>query len=150
MAVIAGLACAFVIGKALPAIMDTISTNRRAAMRGRRSHGIGARFGRTDHLARFCQCAGQARDDRARVLRARRIYPRASPCRLRNRFTSPKVKSARSLPEARSRPSRSASRSLEPPGATHLVIANASNQRARRLIAVFVADEGAHAHEFIE
>ena len=39
---------------------------------------------------------------------------------------------------------------LEPPGATHLVSANASNTEPAELIAVFVADEGAELTTFIE
>jgi quercetin dioxygenase-like cupin family protein len=39
---------------------------------------------------------------------------------------------------------------FEPPGATHLVSANASNTEAAELIAVFVADEGAQLTTFIE
>lgn len=39
---------------------------------------------------------------------------------------------------------------FEPPGATHLVSANASNSEPAELIAVFVADEGAQLTTFIE
>jgi quercetin dioxygenase-like cupin family protein len=39
---------------------------------------------------------------------------------------------------------------FEPPGATHLVSANASNTVPAELIAVFVADEGAQLTTFIE
>jgi quercetin dioxygenase-like cupin family protein len=39
---------------------------------------------------------------------------------------------------------------FEPPGATHLVSANASNSEPAELIAVFVADEGAELTTFIE
>jgi quercetin dioxygenase-like cupin family protein len=39
---------------------------------------------------------------------------------------------------------------FEPPGATHLVSANASNTEPAELIAVFVADEGAQLTTFIE
>jgi quercetin dioxygenase-like cupin family protein len=39
---------------------------------------------------------------------------------------------------------------FEPPGATHLVSANASNIEPAELIAVFVADEGAQLTTFIE
>jgi quercetin dioxygenase-like cupin family protein len=39
---------------------------------------------------------------------------------------------------------------FEPPGATHLVSANASNTEAAELIAVFVADEGAQLTTLIE
>ncbi len=125
-------------------------------MRGRRSHGIGARYGRTDHLARFAKCAGQARDDRARVLRARRIYPRASPCRLRYRHAG-SVTAYVTKGEIRSQLAggpvetfKVGQSFFEPPGATHLVSANASNSEPAELIAVFVADEGAQLTTFIE
>ena len=39
---------------------------------------------------------------------------------------------------------------FEPPGSTHLVSANASNTESAELIAVFVADEGAQLTTFIE
>jgi quercetin dioxygenase-like cupin family protein len=39
---------------------------------------------------------------------------------------------------------------FEPPGSTHLVSANASNTEPAELIAVFVADEGAQLTTFIE
>ena len=39
---------------------------------------------------------------------------------------------------------------FEPPGATHLVSANASNTESAELIAVFVADEGAQLTTLIE
>jgi quercetin dioxygenase-like cupin family protein len=39
---------------------------------------------------------------------------------------------------------------FEPPGATHLVSANASDSEPAELIAVFVADEGAQLTTFIE
>jgi quercetin dioxygenase-like cupin family protein len=39
---------------------------------------------------------------------------------------------------------------FEPPGATHLISANASNTEPAELIAVFVADEGAELTTFIE
>ena len=39
---------------------------------------------------------------------------------------------------------------FEPPGATHLVSANASMTEPAELIAVFVADEGAQLTTFVE
>jgi quercetin dioxygenase-like cupin family protein len=39
---------------------------------------------------------------------------------------------------------------FEPPGATHLVSANASNSEPAELIAVFVADEGAQLTTYLE
>jgi quercetin dioxygenase-like cupin family protein len=39
---------------------------------------------------------------------------------------------------------------FEPPGATHLVSANASNTEPAELIAVFVADEGAQLTTFVD
>jgi hypothetical protein len=39
---------------------------------------------------------------------------------------------------------------FEPPGATHLISANARNTAPAELIAVFVADEGAQLTTFIE
>jgi len=122
-------------------MMDTISTIVRAAVRGRRSHGIGARYGRTDHLARFAKCAGQARDDRAGVLRARRIYPaRHRPCRLVTAYvTKGEIRSQ--LAGGPVETFKVGSSFFEPPGATHLGIGECEQQEPAELIAVFVADE---------
>src|SRR6266700_3351773 len=78
-AVIAGLACAFVIGKALPLTMDAISAA----------------------VEPLC-----AASDPVETFKVGQSF-------------------------------------FEPPGATHLVSANASNTEPAELIAVFVADEGA-------
>lgn len=39
---------------------------------------------------------------------------------------------------------------FEPPGATHMISANASNTEAAELVAVFVADEGAQLTTFLD
>ena len=111
LAVIAGLACAFVIGKALPSTMDAISAVIAPLCASSESRGIGARHRRADRLLRAAERAGQARHHRAGVLRPRRIYPRASSMPARSPPTSPRARSARSLAAVRSRPSRSVNRS---------------------------------------
>ena len=83
MAGLAGLACAFVIGKTLPLAMEAVSTM----------------------VAPLCAVGS---------------------------------------------PAGSTLDTVEPPGATHLVSANASNTEPAELIAVFVADEGAQLTTFIE
>jgi quercetin dioxygenase-like cupin family protein len=54
------------------------------------------------------------------------------------------------LAAARSKTFKVGQSFFEPPGATHLVSANASNTEPAELIAVFVADEGAQLTTLIE
>lgn len=54
------------------------------------------------------------------------------------------------LPPGRSKHSRRAGRSSEPPGALHLVPANAGTTELAELIAVFVAHEGAQLTHFVD
>ena len=55
LAVIAGLACAFVIGKALPSTMDAISAVIEPLCASSASRGLDARYRRADRLATRCR-----------------------------------------------------------------------------------------------
>ena len=115
LAVIAGLACAFVIGKALPSTMDAISAVIEPLCAS--SDPAGSTLDVVEPIGSLCAAerAGQARHDRARVLRSGRIYPRAPACRLRHRLHHQGRNPLAARRRSRSRPSRSASRSSSRP-----------------------------------
>jgi quercetin dioxygenase-like cupin family protein len=149
MAVVAGLACAFALGKALPTMIDAASTA----------------------IAPLCASSAQAGSPEDKV---ELIGSYALPNVPGKRVTIVRVFYG---PGGFTRPHRHAGsvtayitkgeiRSqlgggpvetfavgqsfFEPPGSTHLVSANASATEPAELIAVFVADEGAQLTTFIE
>jgi quercetin dioxygenase-like cupin family protein len=149
MAVVAGLACAFALGKALPTMIDAASTA----------------------IAPLCASSAQAGSPEDKV---ELIGSYALPNVAGKRVTIVRVFYG---PGGFTRPHRHAGsvtayitkgeiRSqlgggpvetfavgqsfFEPPGSTHLVSANASATEPAELIAVFVADEGAQLTTFIE
>jgi quercetin dioxygenase-like cupin family protein len=149
LAIVAGLACALAIGKALPVTMDTVS-------------------GALSPLCSTANAEGSPLD------KVEPIGSYALPNVPGKRVTIVRVSYG---PGGFSRPHRHAGsvtayitkgeiRSqlgggpvetfnvgqsfFEPPGSTHLVSANASNTEPAELIAVFVADEGAQLTTFIE
>jgi quercetin dioxygenase-like cupin family protein len=149
MAVVAGLACAFALGKALPTMIDAASTA----------------------IAPLCAASAQAGSPEDKV---ELIGSYALPNVAGKRVTIVRVFYG---PGGFTRPHRHAGsvtayitkgeiRSqlgggpvetfavgqsfFEPPGSTHLVSANASATEPAELIAVFVADEGAQLTTFIE
>ncbi len=148
LAIVAGLACALLIGKALPVSMDTVSTV----------------------LAPLCANAA----DGSSLDKVEPIGSYALPNVPGKRVTIVRVTYG---PGGFSRPHRHAGsvtatitkgeiRSqlgggpvetfqvgqsfFEPPGSTHMVSANASNTEPAELIAVFVADEGAQLTTFLD
>src|ERR1700750_1385205 len=149
MAMLGGLACAFAIGKALPVAMDSISAT----------------------IAPLCGTSANAASPGDNV---ELITSQALPNVPGKRITVVRVTYG---PGGFSRPHRHAGtvtayitkgeiRSqlgggpvetfgvgqsfFEPPGATHLVSANASTTEPAELIAVFVADEGAQLTTLLE
>ena len=149
MAVVAGLACAFALGKSLPVMIDAVSTA----------------------IAPLCAASAQAGSPEDKV---ELIGSYALPNVAGKRVTIVRVFYG---PGGFTRPHRHAGsvtayitkgeiRSqlgggpvetfavgqsfFEPPGSTHLVSANASATEPAELIAVFVADEGAQLTTFIE
>jgi quercetin dioxygenase-like cupin family protein len=149
MAALAGLACAFALGRALPVTIDAVSTV----------------------IAPLCASSAQAAGAGDKV---EPISSYALPNVPSKRVTIVRVSYG---PGGFSRPHRHAGsvtayitkgeiRSqlgggpvetfaagqtfFEPPGSTHLVSANASATEPAELIAVFVADEGAQLTTFLE
>jgi quercetin dioxygenase-like cupin family protein len=149
MAALAGLACAFAFGSALPVTMDALSTA----------------------IAPLCASSAEAAGSGDKV---EPIGSYALPNVAGKRVTMVRVTYG---PGGFSRPHRHAGsvtayitrgeiRSqlgggpvetfavgqtfFEPPGSTHLVSANASTTEPAELIAVFVADEGAQLTTFLE
>ena len=149
MAVVAGLACAFALGKSLPVMIDAVSTA----------------------IAPLCAASAQAGSPEDKI---ELIGSYALPNVAGKRVTIVRVFYG---PGGFTRPHRHAGsvtayitkgeiRSqlgggpvetfavgqsfFEPPGSTHLVSANASATEPAELIAVFVADEGAQLTTFLE
>jgi quercetin dioxygenase-like cupin family protein len=146
-AILAGLACAFLAGKALPVMMDTISTvvaplcatpagSTLDTVEPISSHALPNVPGKRVTIVRvFYGPGGFTRAHR----RAGSVAAYVTKGEIRSQLGGGPVeifKSGQSF--------------FEPPGATHLVSANASNTEPAELIAVFVADEGAQLTTFIE
>src|SRR3984957_3094955 len=149
LAVIAGLACAFLIAKALPLAMDAISTvvaplcsssdptgSRLDTVEPISSHALPNVPGKRVTIVRvFYGPGGFTRPHR----HAGSVTAYVTKGEIRSQLGGGPVeifKAGQSF--------------FEPPGATHLVSANASNTEPAELIAVFVADEGAQLTTFIE
>jgi quercetin dioxygenase-like cupin family protein len=149
LALIAGLACALVIGKALPLAMDTISTavaplcsssdptgSTLDTVEPISSHALPNVPGKRVTIVRvFYGPGGFTRPHR----HAGSVTAYVTKGEIRSQLGGGPVeifKAGQSF--------------FEPPGATHLVSANASNTEPAELIAVFVADEGAQLTTFID
>jgi quercetin dioxygenase-like cupin family protein len=149
LAIIAGLACAFLIGKALPLTMDTISTvvaplcassdpmgSALDTVEPITSHALPNVPGKRVTIVRvFYGPGGFTRPHR----HAGSVTAYVTKGEIRSQLGGGPVeifKVGQSF--------------FEPPGTTHLVSANASNTEPAELIAVFVADEGAQLTTFID
>jgi len=149
MTIMAGLACAFVAGKALPLTMDAISTI--AAPLCAASNPVGSALDTVEPIASYALPNVPGK----RVTIVRVFYGPGGFTRAHRHAGS--VTAYVTKGEIRSqlgggpvetfKPGQSF---FEPPGDTHLVSANASNTEPAELIAVFVADEGAQLTTFIE
>jgi quercetin dioxygenase-like cupin family protein len=149
LAVIAGLACAFVIGKALPSTMDAISSVIAPLCAS--NDAAGSPLDTVEPVGSYAlpNLPGK------RVTIVRVFYGPGGFTRAHRHAGS--VTAYITKGEIRSqlgggpvetfKPGQSF---FEPPGATHLVSANASTTEPAELIAVFVADEGAELTTFIE
>jgi quercetin dioxygenase-like cupin family protein len=148
-AVIAGLACAFLIGKTLPVMMDMVSSvveplcassdpagSALDTVEPIGSHALPNVPGKRVTIVRvFYGPGGFTRPHR----HAGSVTAYVTKGEIRSQLGGGPVeifKVGQSF--------------FEPPGATHLVSANASNTDPAELIAVFVADEGAQLTTFIE
>jgi quercetin dioxygenase-like cupin family protein len=149
LAVIAGLAVAFVIGKALPSTMDAIS----AVIEPLCASGdpIGSTLDTVEPIGSYALPNVPGK----RVTIVRVFYGPGGFTRAHRHAGS--VTAYISKGEIRSQLAggpvetfKVGQSFFEPPGATHLVSANASNTEPAELVAVFVADEGAQLTTFVE
>jgi quercetin dioxygenase-like cupin family protein len=150
MTVMAGLACAFLIGKALPLTMDAIST-MAAPLCAASDPAAGSALDKVEPIASYALPNVPGK----RVTIVRVFYGPGGFTRAHRHAGS--VTAYVTKGEIRSqlgggpvetfKPGQSF---FEPPGATHLISANASNTEPAELIAVFIADEGAQLTTFIE
>jgi quercetin dioxygenase-like cupin family protein len=149
LAVIAGLACAFVIGKALPSTMDAISAivqplcassdpagSTLDTVEPISSHALPNVPGKRVTIVRvFYGPGGFTRAHR----HAGSVTAYITKGEIRSQLAGGPVETF-----------KVGQSFFEPPGATHLVSANASNTEPAELIAVFVADEGAQLTTLLE
>ena len=149
MAVIAGLTCAFLIGKTLPVMTDVLSSV--AAPLCAVSDGAGSALDTVEPIGSYALPNVPGK----RVTIVRVFYGPGGFTRAHRHAGS--VTAYISKGEIRSQLAggpvetfKVGQSFFEPPGATHLVSANASNTEPAELIAVFVADEGAQLTTFVE
>jgi len=149
LAMIAGLACAFVIGKALPLAMDAIST--AVAPLCASADPAGSALDTVEPIASYALPNVPGK----RITIVRVFYGPGGFTRAHRHAGS--VTAYITKGEIRSQLAggpvetfKVGQSFFEPPGATHLVSANASSTEPAELIAVFVADEGAELTTFIE
>ena len=149
LAVIAGLACALVIGKALPSAMDAISTVIAPLCAS--SDPAGSTLDVVEPIGSYALPNVPGK----RVTIVRVIYGPGGFSRPHRHAGS--VTAYITKGEIRSQLGGGPVETFgvgqsffEPPGATHLVSANASATEPAELIAVFVADEGAQLTTYLE
>ena len=147
LAVIAGLACAFLIGKVLPSTMDAVS----AIIEPLCANSAGSTQDVVEPIGSYAlpNVAGK------RVTIVRVFYGPGGFTRAHRHAGS--VTAYITKGEIRSQLAGGVVETFkvgqsffEPPGAVHLVSANTSNTEPAELIAVFVADEGAQLTTFVE
>jgi quercetin dioxygenase-like cupin family protein len=150
LAVVAGLACAFVIGKALPSTMDAISSMIEPLCASS-SAPTGSTLDTVEPIGSYALPNVPGK----RVTIVRVFYGPGGFTRAHRHAGS--VTAYITKGEIRSQLGggpveifKVGQSFFEPPGATHLVSANASNTEPAELIAVFVADEGAELTTFLE
>ncbi len=149
LAIIAGLACALAIGKALPLAMDAISNVVTPLCAS--SDPAGSALDTVEPIASYALPNVPGK----RITIVRVFYGPGGFTRAHRHAGS--VTAHITKGEIRSQLAGGPVETFEvgqsffePPGATHLVSANASNTEPAELIAVFVADEGAQLTTFIE
>jgi quercetin dioxygenase-like cupin family protein len=148
-AVIAGLACAFLIGKTLPVMIDMVSSVVEPLCAS--SDPAGSALDTVEPIGSYALPNVPGK----RVTIVRVFYGPGGFTRPHRHAGS--VTAYVTKGEIRSQLGggpveifKVGQSFFEPPGATHLVSANASNTEPAELIAVFVADEGAQLTTFIE
>jgi quercetin dioxygenase-like cupin family protein len=147
--IVAGLACAFLIAKALPLAMDAVSTI--VAPLCAVSDPTGSALDTVEPIASYALPNVPGK----RVTIVRVFYGPGGFTRAHRHAGS--VTAYVTKGEIRSQLGggpvetfKVGQSFFEPPGATHLVSANASNTEPAELIAVFIADEGAQLTTFID
>src|SRR3978361_1481735 len=148
-AVIAGLACAFVIGQALPSTMDAISAVIEPLCAS--SDPTGSTLDTVEPISSHALPNVPGK----RVTNVRVFYGPGGFTRAHRHAGS--VTAYITKGEIRSQLAggpvetfKVGQSFFEPPGATHLVSANPSTTEPAELVGVFVADEGAQLTTFIE
>ena len=148
-AIIAGLACALVVGNAVPAMMDTVSTI--AAPICASSESSGSALDTIEPIGSYALPNVPGK----RVTIVRVFYGPGGWTRAHLHQGS--VTAYITKGEIRSQLAggpveifKTGQSFFEPPGTAHLVSANNSDTEPAELIAVFVADEGARLTTFID
>ena len=149
LAVFAGLACALVIGKALPTTIDAVSSIIEPLC------ASSAQSGATQNVVEPIGSYALPNVAGKRVTVVRVFYgpggftpPHRHAGSVTAYITKGEIRSQ--LAGGPVETFKVGQSFFEPPGATHLVSANASNTEPAELIAVFVADEGAQLTTLIE
>jgi quercetin dioxygenase-like cupin family protein len=141
LSVIAGFACAFLIGKALPTTMDAISSIIEPLC------ASGAPVGSLDVVEPISSHAlPNVPGKRVTIVRVFYGPGGFTPAHQHAGSVTAYITKGEIRSQLAGGPVetfRVGQSFFEPPGATHLVSANASNTEPAELIAVFVADEGA-------
>jgi quercetin dioxygenase-like cupin family protein len=148
-AMIAGLACAFVIGKTLPIMMDTLSTVLAPLC------AVGAASGSMPDAIEPISSHALPNVPGKRVTIVRVFYGPGgfTPAHRHAGSVTAYITKGEIRSQLAGGPVETfkvGQSFFEPPGATHLVSANASATETAELIAVFVADEGAQLTTFVE
>jgi len=149
LAIVAGLACAFAVGKVLPPVVGAISAWTEPLCMA--NEATGSTLDKVEPIASYALPNVPGK----RVTIVRVFYgpggftrPHRHSGSVTAYITKGEIRSQLGGgPVETFKPGQSF---FEPPGATHLVSANASNTEPAELIAVFVADEGAQLTTFIE
>ena len=148
-AIMAGLACAFVLGKAVPLAFDAIATTSEPVCMA--SDPAGSALDVVEPIGSYPLPNVPGK----RVTMVRVFYGPGGFTRPHRHSGS--VTAYITKGEIRSQLGggpieifQVGQSFFEPPGATHLVSANASNSEPAELIAVFVADEGAQLTTLLE
>ena len=148
LAIIAGLACAFVIGKALPSTMDAISAVIEPLC-------ANSAAGSTQDVVEPISSHALPNVAGKRVTIVRVFYGPGgfTPAHRHAGLVTAYITKGEIRSQLAGGPVETfgvGQSFFEPPGAVHLVSANASNTEPAELIAVFVADEGAQLTTFVE
>src|SRR5712672_1190464 len=148
LAVIAGLACAFVVGKSLPSTMDAVSAIIEPLCAS--SDPTGSSLDTVEPIASHALPNVPGKRVTVRVFYGPGGFtpPHRHSGSVTAYITRGEVRSQ--LGGGPVETFKVGQSFFEPPGATHLVSANASTTEPAELIAVFVADEGAQLTTYIE